>query len=82
MKEEDKKKIIAPVFEMYEVKVEAMVPCSFVYRIRAENPEDAIKKLDKHHPTQFVPHNTRKKMTKATVYNSGTLTVRATKNFR
>jgi hypothetical protein len=78
----DIKKPLAPVFEMFEIKVEAMVPCSFVYRIRAETPEDAIKKIDKHHPTQFTPHNVRKKMTKATVYNSGTLTVRATKYFR
>lgn len=79
---DDKKKITPPVLELYEIKVEAMVPCSFVYRIRAETPEDAIKKIDKHHPTQFIPHNARKKMTKAIVFNAGTLNVRATRNFR
>lgn len=80
MKEE--KKNNNPILEMFEVKVEAMVPCSFTYRIMAENPEDAIKKIDKHHPTKFMPHNTRKKITKATVYTPGTITVRATRNFR
>lgn len=70
-----------PIFEMFDVRVEAMVPCSLTYKIRAESIEDALKKFDKNPPTQFQPHILRKKVIKATVYNSGSLIIRGTKKF-
>jgi hypothetical protein len=78
--EEDKKK--APVFEMYEIKVQATVPCTISYRVRAETPEDALKLIDKQHPNGFQPILARRKFIKATVFNAGTLNIRATKTYR
>lgn len=76
------KEVVAPQFHMFEVKVEATVPCTLSYRVRAETPEDALKLIEKQQPNGFYPMIGRRKFGKATVFNAGTLNVRATKTYR
>lgn len=70
-----------PILEMFEVKVEATIPCQFIYRIMAENANDAISKIDKQQPSSFKPHLNKKKKIKATAYTPGTIVIKATKTF-
>jgi hypothetical protein len=65
----------------YSIKVEALVPCSLVYTIKAETPEDALKVLDKTPPTHIQPHTQRKKMNKAVVFEKGYSTIKLTKSY-
>lgn len=69
-------------YHLYDVKVECTVPASMVFKVKATSPEEALKNFDKSHPTQFHPHIARRKVSKATVYSSGSVLVRATKNYR
>lgn len=77
-KEEEK-----PVeYFLYDIKVQATVPCELVYKIRSTSPEQALKDYEKGHPTSFRPILARKKISRAIVYGSGSLMIKTTKNYR
>ena len=70
-----------PEYHLYEIKVEATVPCRLSYRVRATNPEEALKLIEKQGPSKFEPYLPRRKFHSATVYNSGTINVQATRKY-
>jgi len=65
----------------FDIRVDALVPCSMTYRVLAENEEDALKQMDKKDPTSFKPKLIAKKLVKATVYEAGSLMIRLVKNY-
>lgn len=71
-----------PVFEMFEIKVQANIPCELTYRVRAENTDNALKMIEKQAPTNFRPMMMRKRLTSAKVYTAGSIMLRATKTYR
>jgi hypothetical protein len=66
--------------ELYEVKLEAMVPAIITYVILAETPEEAIKLIKKHSPNNISYKLNNKKDIKYMVYNAGTVLLRFIKN--
>lgn len=81
-KKMEPKKIVK---EYFTVKVEAMVPVTFTYRVLAETPEEAVAMISRpgqHQesaPPRILFHAARK--IKAKVYNLGTVMMRLVKNF-
>lgn len=71
-----------PTPQFFEVKVEATVPCTLSYRVWANSPDEALDKIKTQSPSQFTPKIQQKKISKATVYNAGTIMVRATRNYK
>lgn len=66
--------------ELYEVKLEAMVPAVITYVILADSPEEAIKLIKKHAPNNISYKLNNKKDIKYMVYNAGTVLLRFIKN--
>ena len=64
----------------YDVKVECMVPATFVYRILAYSPEEAEAKAYKLKPNGIKYHTDKKRKLKLFVYNSGSIILRLSKN--
>jgi hypothetical protein len=72
----------APEKKFFDVKLDALVPCTITYRVFAENENDALLNIDKQTPRNVKPDIRRKRNIKATVYDSGTNNVKITKAFR
>lgn len=65
----------------YEVRIDATVPCTLMYRVLAKSPEEAVEKIAKLYPTS-IKHNIKKKRNiKATVYILGQSVIKFIKNF-
>src|SRR5271165_1497934 len=77
-----KKKIVTPkVKAYYDVKVECLVPTTLIYRIYADDEQEALELITKKPPTQMKPNLLLKKMIKATVYIAGSSMVKLVKNY-
>lgn len=66
--------------ELYEVKLEAMVPAVITYVILAESPEEAVKLITKRSPNNVSYKLNNKKDIKYMVYDAGTVLLRLIKN--
>lgn len=76
------KKTEKPIeYFLYDVKVQCTIPAEMTFKIRATSPEEALKGFDKTHPVQFTPHIGKRKIKRAVVFSSGSLMVKATKNY-
>lgn len=85
MKKLEKKETKKPEKEYFTVKVEALVPVTFTYRVLAETPEQAVEIISRpgSHVETAPPRimfNAARKI-KAKVYNLGTVMMRLVKNF-
>lgn len=81
--EKDKKKKVAlPQKKFYDIKLDAMVPCTITYRILADDEHDALTQMSKKHPTAVKPNINLKRDIKATVYDAGSSIIRFAKTFR
>ena len=80
--EEKKKKPVIKQKQYYDIKLEAMVPCTITYRILADDEHDALNQMNKKSPTGVKPNVIRKQDIKATVYNAGSNIIRLAKAFR
>ena len=80
--EEKKKKIVLPQKKYYDVKLEALVPCTITYRVYADDEHDALTQIGKKAPTNVKPNVNLKRDIKATVYDAGSSIIRFAKTFR
>jgi len=79
---ETKKKVVAPkVKSYYDVKVECMVPITLIYKVLADDEQEALELFSKKTPTQMKPNLLLKKIIKATVYTSGSSMIKFVKNY-
>jgi hypothetical protein len=79
---EIKKKTVAPkVKSYYDVKVECLVPTTLIYKVLADDEQEALEMITKKPPTQMKPNLLLKKLIKATVYISGSSMVKLVKNY-
>lgn len=67
-KDKDKKPV---VLKYYDVKVEAMVPASMVFRILAASPEEALKMVKGKSPNSISYIIAKRKELKIFIYESG-----------
>lgn len=83
-KQEEKYKKPTPVKikKYYDVKLDALVPCTITYRISAYDEHEALTLLPKAIPTH-VKHNLfQKRNIKAIINDAGSSIIRLIKNFR
>lgn len=66
--------------ELFEVKIEALVPATITYVILASSPEEAINLIKKHSPNNISYKLNNKRDIKYMVYNAGTVLLRLVKN--
>lgn len=85
-KEQEEKKLektAAPVQKKYyDIRLEALVPCTITYRILADDEHDALAQMNKRPPTGVRPNIPQKRDIKATVYDAGSSIIRFAKSFR
>lgn len=77
----DKKELKKPEPQRYTVKVETLVPATFIFNVVAENVDDAIKQTSRRAPNNIQYSTARRKNLKAIVCKQGTLNIVATKSF-
>jgi hypothetical protein len=70
------------VKKYFDIKLECLVPTVIVYRVLAEDENEALAEFNKKAPIKVNPDIRRKRPIKATVYDGGCTTVRATKNYK
>jgi hypothetical protein len=79
---EAKKKIVAPKAKSYyDIKVECLVPTILIYRVYADDEQEALQLITKKPPIQMKPNLLLKKLIKATVYMAGSSTMKLVKNY-
>jgi hypothetical protein len=69
-----------PVKKYFDVKVECMLPATLIYRILAENPEEAATLAKRVQPTSVQHKLSGRKELKLTVYDAGSNMIRLIKN--
>ena len=70
-----------PVKKYFDIRVEAVVDCAIQYRVLAGTPEEALEQFNRTNPVQVRPNTARKRISKATVYDSGSTVIRLIKRF-
>jgi hypothetical protein len=81
-KAKEAKRLKIPQKKLYTVKLEAQAPVELIYRVWAENPEQAVELL--RYGTLTAPPKpklSRKKNIKATVYRYGTVMIEFVKRY-
>jgi hypothetical protein len=71
-----------PEKKFFDVKLDALVPCTITYRVFAENENDALLNIDKQTPRNVKPDVRRKKNIKAIVCDAGSNIAKLTKAYR
>lgn len=71
-----------PDKKYYDVKLEALVPCTITYRVFADNEQDAVTQINKKDPISVRPNIRHKRDIKAVVYDAGSSLIRFAKTFR
>jgi len=81
-KEEEAKKQLPKEKKYYDIRLEALVPCTITYRIFADDEHDALAQMSKKSPSGVRPNVAKKRDIKAVVYDAGSSIVRFAKTFR
>lgn len=68
--------------QFYDVKVSVLVPAIFLYRVEAENEQEAIKNCDKLKPKNIKLEYNKKINIKALVYQAGTYMLKLSKDLK
>lgn len=68
--------------QYFEIKLEALVPTILIYRIYADDEQDAIAQMNKKSPMSVRPNIIQKRDIKATVYDAGSSMIKFIKSFR
>lgn len=69
-----------PEKKYYDVKIEATVPATFIYRVLASSPEEAITIVKYTNPTSIKYLPNKRKDIKTIVYDAYTTLIRLIKN--
>jgi hypothetical protein len=64
----------------FDVKIECMLPATIIYRVLAEDPEQASTLIKNAQPTSIKHKLAGRKETKLTVYDGGSSLIRLIKN--
>jgi hypothetical protein len=83
--QEEKKlqKVAAPKQKKYyDIRLDALVPCTITYRVYADDEHDALNELKKKAPSSVKPNISQKRDIKAMIYDAGSSILRLTKTFR
>lgn len=82
-KQDDEKKYKEKqiIKQYYEVKLEAMLPATVIYRILAETPEEAADLIKYHKPVSIQPRLIGKKDLHLKVYYAGQCVIKFIKKF-
>lgn len=67
--------------QMFDVKIECLLPATLTYRILAMDANEAIKKSMKIPPNNIKHNIPAKRNIRAIVYKAGELMIKMTKNF-
>lgn len=71
-----------PTPQRWTVRVVTMVPAEVTYAITAVSEEEALKLVGKTKPTGFRPNLTQQRISRATVYRSGSSVICLTRTYR
>jgi hypothetical protein len=66
----------------YDIKVEALVPTTLIYKVLAEDERDALNQIANKAPNGMKPNLLMKRVIKATIYIAGTTMIKLVKHFR
>lgn len=80
--EEEKKSKPLPQKKYYDIRLEALVPCTLTYRVFAYDEHSALEEIARKTPANVKPNVSLKRDIKATVYDAGTSIIRFAKSFR
>jgi len=78
----DKKTQKPKELKSFDVVVECLVPSKITFKVLAEDENEAIDKVNSYSPHKFIPNISKRKNIKATVYDSGTINIKASRNFK
>lgn len=74
------KKAAQPIKRYYDVKIEAMIPTTLIYRVLAESPEQAGELYKHQQPIGVKQRLIGKKELKISVYEAGTTMLKFFRN--
>lgn len=70
-----------PQKQYYDVKVECLTPTIYIYRMYAENEEDALAAIKNRPPTSIKPNHAAKRTLNAKVYSAGSSLIKLVKKY-
>lgn len=71
-----------PKLDLYDIRLECLVPITLTYRVQAENQEKALAMVDKQMHNNMKPNLSKKIKLNAKVYRAGTVNLLNTKVYK